>query len=919
VKKQPDPTTEPDESEDTFSEDPSDEPLEPAVPLVPEITFESLKLSPRVLQTIAALGFVSPTPIQVGAIPPLLEGRDLVGQARTGTGKTAAFGLPLIMRLSKGKSRGLPRAIVMTPTRELALQVTEALRQFAEGGSLRLLTVYGGSAYGPQLRGLREGCDVVVGTPGRVIDLMERGDLRLGEVEMVVLDEADEMLEMGFIEAVETILAGTPEATRQVALFSATMPPAIRKVAERYLKDPINIKDVSQTVVAIEQRYVQVPPRFKREALLRILASEDRGATLVFASTRIACAEAADFLAVNGIPAEPLHGDLSQPARERVIELLRARRVEVVVATDIAARGIDIEHMTHIINLDLPKNVEIYTHRIGRTGRAGRSGKAITLVVPRESLRFTDALRRRGVVIEEMFIASEHELATRQRDSVVAEVKALVEDPKRSFAIEDARRWAAELVLAGTSPDDLIAGLLAYISDAQNLMLGDTLDRGLPPWARQPAQARMEKAAADARSAIPRKPFVSPSAAVAGKPASNDYGAKRPSRAEGRTPHGDAPYAAPEPGNNEPHVEAFVIIGIGRNHAVRPADLVGALTNELGLTGRDIGRVEIRDTASIISVPATFAARVGNDAWPVTIRRIDTNVQRFEPPTGPVRPVKKPFERAPAKPTWSPLDPRPGEAAAPTERPAAAARRNDDAPAPRVERAAPAPRVERAEREAPVERAAPAPRSERAEGEAPVERAAPAPRSERAEGEAPVERAAPAPRAERPPPAPRTNRYDEDVLPARSTKPAPPRREDRPGPTGDGAARRPSFDRAAPAAAGSERRPIPAYGKDKRAPEGDSTRRPAPTHKRAPEPDTRRPSPTRAPSPADARRPSPADARRPSPADARPDARRPAAAPAAAPADTRRPAAKRPPAKSAGDRPPRRAVDVAPRTPRTPR
>ena len=906
VKKQPNPTTEPDASDETFSDDPSDPPAEP---LEPEVTFASLKLSPRILQTIAALGFERPTPIQATAIPSLLEGRDLVGQARTGTGKTAAFGLPLIMRLSKGKARGLPRAIVLTPTRELALQVTEALRQFAEGGSLRFLTVYGGSAYGPQLRGLREGVDVVVGTPGRVIDLMERGDLKLGEVEMAVLDEADEMLEMGFIEAVETILAGTPEATRQVALFSATMPSAIRKVAERYLKDPINVKETSQTVIAIEQRYVQVPPRFKREALLSILRSEDRGATLVFASTRASCAEAADALAVAGIPAEPLHGDLSQPARERVIELLRARRVEVVVATDIAARGIDIEHLTHIINLDLPKNVEVYTHRIGRTGRAGRSGKAITLVVPRESLRFTEALRRRGVQIEEMFIASEHELATRQRETVIGDLKALVVDAKRSHAIDEAREWASALIEAGTPQEDLVAGLLAMMSDDKNLRLGDELDRGLPPWARQPAQARMEKAAADARAGATRKPFVSPSAA--GKAPARDYAdakSKRPARSEHASDDlGSERGASPSVGEREaePQGEGFVVIGIGRNHSVRPADLVGALTNELGLTGRDIGRVEIRDTTSVISVPAAFAARVGDDSWPVTIRRVDTTVQRFEAPA-PTRAVKKPFERAPSKPTWSPHDPRPARIDEahfePAVSPSAAV-----APKPVV-----SPSAAVAAKPVVSPWAAVAAKPVVSPWAAVAPKPARAARSE--DAPRPSTRAPRAPDTE--PTRARPDRPTPVVTPLREARlTASATREP------DVLSAPPEARRSAPPETHPEPRPS--------APAADaSPRRPAPIHTRA-APDARRPSAadTR-PGPADTRRPGPADprppdARRPGPADTRTaDARR--SAPAAdarrpsSPVDTRRPT-KRPPAKTAGDRPPRRAVDVAPRTPRTPR
>jgi len=787
------------------------QPIAPSSPEIPPettpetvpVTFDSLGLEPRILKTLAGMGFEHPTPIQVGAIPPLLEGKDLVGQARTGTGKTAAFGLPLITRLGRSKSRSQPRAIVLTPTRELALQVTEALQGFAASTPLRFLTVYGGAAYGPQLRGLREGVDVVIGTPGRCIDLMERGSLQLGEVEVVVLDEADEMLEMGFIEAVETILSGTPEATRQVALFSATMPAAIRKVAERYLKEPVGIKDATQNVVAIEQRYVQVPSRFKREALLKILRSEDRGATLVFASTRASCAEAADALAVAGIPAEPLHGDLTQPARERVIELLRARRVEVVVATDIAARGIDIEHLTHIINLDLPKNVEIYTHRIGRTGRAGRSGKAISLVVPRESLRFTDALRRRGVQIEEMFIPSEHDLAMRQREAVVTEVKTRLADPAHAALHEDARRWVSELVAGGVPADDVAAAVLGLVGEGRGLRLGKALDKGVPPWARQPGvQAKADRPASEAAAHVPARAKTRGSTA-------------EPSE---HTPRDGASATG----------EGWVIVGLGRNHGVRPADLVGALTNELGLTGRDIGRVELRDTSSLIGVPAAFADRLGEDAWPVTIRRVETTVRRH---TG-------------AKPT-----PR---------------------------RTAPPPR-----------------RDEEGEGPAPRPHRKPEPYRSTA-----PERDERRPAAHEPRDTPRPGAQE-----TRDTRRPPayePRDTRRPAAQETRDTRRPAAQETR-----DTRRPAARETRDTQRPaaqETRDTRRPAAHAAR----DTRRTSPHERSETRDTRRPT---------AHAAHDPRR-----AAAPSDTRRPASKRPPtSRSAGDHPPRRAVDVAPRVPRTPR
>ncbi|MBL8787090.1 MAG: DEAD/DEAH box helicase, partial [Deltaproteobacteria bacterium] len=571
-----------------------------------EVGFEALGLPPRLLQIVTKLGFKTPTTIQEVAIPPLLEGRDVVGQARTGTGKTAAFGLPLIARLFQTRGKGAPRALVLTPTRELALQVTDALRSMSEGLGLRLTTVYGGSPYGAQLRALREGVDIVIGTPGRVIDLMDRESLRLGEVEVVVLDEADEMLEMGFIDAVESIVAKTPE-TRQVALFSATMPPAIRKVADRYLKNPVSAREEAKNVLAISQRFVCVPPRWRPEALLRLLRSEVRDATLVFAGTRVACAEAADFLAANGIPAEPLHGDMNQAARERVVELLRQRRVEVVVATDIAARGIDIDHLTHIINLDLPKNVEVYTHRIGRTGRAGRTGTAVTLVAPRDVGRFTDVLMRRGVVLEELYLPTEADLDVRAREAVVqklGEFKGL-----DAAVVADAQRWAESLVGEGrafATAEELMVAALGRLAEGESISLGRRLDTTLPPWARRPTK-------------------------VEPKPAKS-----RQSRDDG-----------PEGGVK------VVAIGVGRRDGVRPADLVGALTNELGLSGSEIGRLDIGESRTLVEVTGAFAARLGNEAWPLQVRRQETTVRvhdmPVEKPQRPQRPREDVREAGPQR------------------------------------------------------------------------------------------------------------------------------------------------------------------------------------------------------------------------------------------------------------------------------
>ncbi|MFO0750541.1 MAG: DEAD/DEAH box helicase [Myxococcota bacterium] len=466
------------------------------------IGFAALGLDPAVLRVLVGLGFERPTPIQAAAIPPLMAGSDVIGRARTGTGKTAAFGLPLLARTGKPIT-GKPQALIMAPTRELALQVTEALKQLASR-PLRIITVYGGAPYGPQLRALREGVEVVVGTPGRIIDLMERKSLVLDAVRIVVLDEADEMLKMGFIDDVEKILAETPD-TRQVALFSATMPAPIKKIAERWLKTPVHATDAEgASIAAIDQRYVLVPSRNKREALLRILKGEPRGAAIIFAATKVQCAEVAESLSQAGFAAEELHGDLSQPARERVIQLLRDKRVDMVVATDIAARGIDIDHLTHIINLELPKSVEVYTHRIGRTGRAGRSGTAITLLAPRDVPGFVNAIQRQGATIREMFLPSDAELVRRRRDAMAAELRAWV-GPSAVAATEgegdeavvetkatresgepaEARRWLGQLVASGWDLEDLATAALGLLAKSRSVSLEAAPDKGLPPWARQ--------------------------------------------------------------------------------------------------------------------------------------------------------------------------------------------------------------------------------------------------------------------------------------------------------------------------------------------------------------------------------------------------------------------------------------------------
>ncbi|MEZ4681220.1 MAG: DEAD/DEAH box helicase [Caldilineaceae bacterium] len=348
--------------------------------------FSQLNLRPELVQTVAALGYEEPTPIQEQVIPVLLGGQDVIGQAQTGTGKTAAFALPILNALSP-EVEGI-QSLILAPTRELAQQVAQAITDYSRNMGVTVLAVYGGQAYERQIRMLRRGVDIVVGTPGRLIDLMKRNVLDLSDVRTVVLDEADEMLSMGFIEDIETILQATP-TERQTALFSATLPPEIRRLAGKYMRDPqsIAIQRKELTVAAIEQRYYLVNERDKTAALTRLYEVEEIVSALIFVRTRLSAGELANELTVRGFPAEAIHGDLSQDARDQVLNRFRQNQIKVLVATDVAARGLDIDDISHVFNFDLPLDAETYVHRVGRTGRAGRSGIAISLVTPAEQWR----------------------------------------------------------------------------------------------------------------------------------------------------------------------------------------------------------------------------------------------------------------------------------------------------------------------------------------------------------------------------------------------------------------------------------------------------------------------------------------------------------------------------------------------------
>lgn len=448
--------------DETPTEDDATEGKElPKVPAEP--TFSDLGLSVPLLESLERLGFVTPTPIQSTAIPALLEGRDLMGQARTGTGKTAAFGLPMLQSL-KSDIRAV-QAVALAPTRELAQQVAKACLTFgSQMGGLRVTTVYGGTPMGPQMRELDRGTHVVVGTPGRMLDMLKRGVLSFEHVKFFVLDEADEMLQMGFIDDIEAILGYVPEdAECQMALFSATLSPGIRRIARKYLKDPVDAKVTGGQVAApdIKQQLIFTRQSDKRQVLDRLLEVEEVGSALVFSRTKAGCAELAEWMERRGHPAAAIHGDLSQALRERVLRRFRSGAIKLLVATDVAARGLDIDHVTHVINFDPPMDPDSYVHRIGRTGRAGRSGVAITLATSRDR-RFIHQIERRiKQRLEVRQPPSTEDLRARRVEQLV---DALVAGVSKITANDPYLEIVERITAAGVSPVQLAAAAARLFS-----------------------------------------------------------------------------------------------------------------------------------------------------------------------------------------------------------------------------------------------------------------------------------------------------------------------------------------------------------------------------------------------------------------------------------------------------------------------
>ncbi len=574
---------------------------------VPE-GFAGLGLDERLLATLAALGYEEPTPVQREAIPLLLAGRDLLAEAPTGTGKTAAFALPVLARLEAGGAgRNRASALVVVPTRELAMQVAEAFHSYGKALGVRVVPIYGGQPIHQQLRGLQRGVDIVVATPGRAVDHLTRGSLDLGHVDVVVLDEADEMLDMGFAEDLDAILAATP-AERQTALFSATISPTITKIAKRHLRDPARVRVHAERgtrdgVALVRQTAYVVRRPDKLAALCRILDVEDPTSALVFARTRGEVDDLAEALSGRGHDAGALHGGLAQEARDRILGRFREGALDVLVATDVAARGLDIEHVSHVVNYDVPSDPDQYVHRIGRTGRAGREGVALTLVEPREHrlLRNIEAATRTKLQIERL--------------PTVADL--------RERRIEILRGNLREALLAGGH--DRLRGVVEPLSEEFDLVDIALAAVSLMEGAELREEDQVELATAMLHEPRPGgRPGPGPRPGSPGRP---DPGPRGAAPGRGPGPRGPRPQGAPHPSVPDGGW-AQLWIGGGRRAGLRPGDLVGAIANEAGVPGSVVGAIQIYDDFALVDVRAPVVDAVAHALRGAKIRGQQLPVRR---------------------------------------------------------------------------------------------------------------------------------------------------------------------------------------------------------------------------------------------------------------------------------------------------
>jgi len=580
--------------------------------------FAALGLGAATLRAIADLGFGSPTPIQLQTIEPLLAGRDVIAQAPTGTGKTAAYGLPIIERLDERLLK--PQALIVTPTRELAIQVAEAIHAFGKYREVVTLPIYGGQPYERQFRALARGVQVIVGTPGRLLDHLERTTLDLSAVKTVILDEADEMLNMGFIEDIENILAALP-TERQSGLFSATIPPRIVRLADQYLRNPIRVSVDAREAVAplVRQVYYEAPVYAKPEALARILDLEEPESAIIFVRTRRDADTVAEQLNTMGYLAQAIHGEINQAQRERVLERFRNGHTQLLVATDVAARGLDIPDVSHVINYDLPVDAESYVHRIGRTGRAGQSGEALTLVTPRErrQLQFIEhAIHRR---LERLRLPSPADVAARRRAAFREDVLEILDegqlDPFLAL-VED---------LAGTrEPTELAAAAFKMAAQARE---ASRPGRGMS-WYAAPAEPEPPERPERPERREPRR-WDDIQEASSG-PVSGFAGRPRGGFDEGpRPPRRDRPERGDRRAPDGPMTRLF--LRVGRRDGVRPADIVGAIANEAGVPGDAIGDIDLYDTFSFVEAPETLADTIIAALNRTTIRGREPRVSIARP------------------------------------------------------------------------------------------------------------------------------------------------------------------------------------------------------------------------------------------------------------------------------------------------
>lgn len=568
------------------------------------IGFADLALSKPIMDALKRIGYEQPSPIQAEAIPHLLEGHDLIGTAQTGTGKTAAFALPLLSKIDLNVAG--PQVLVLAPTRELAIQVAEAFKTYAsEMKGFNVLPIYGGQAMDTQLRQLRRGVHVVVGTPGRVMDHLRRKTLKLDNLKTIVLDEGDEMLRMGFIDDVEWILDQTP-AQRQVALFSATMPAPIRRVADKYLNSPKVVKIISKTstVESIEQRFWMVSGLHKLDALTRILEVEDFDGIIMFVRTKALTVELAEKLEARGYSASAINGDMTQALRERTIGQLKKGQIDILVATDVAARGIDVARISHVVNYDIPYDTEAYVHRIGRTGRAGRTGKAILFVAPRERrlLRAIENATRQP--IKPMELPTRQQVNEKRADDFKATLTQVIANKKLDFFDQLIQSYLDE---HDADPIQLAAALAYLAQKDKPLMLEESSKKSSAKEGRKPREEKSAKGERRSKSLRPDKEDLPKS--------------KR--------------------GNPKVPMDNYRI-EVGKNHNVMPGDIVGAIANEADVEPRHIGHIELNEDHSYIELPVGMPKIVFQSLKKIRVRNQPLNIELTDHVAKPAATSAKP-------------------------------------------------------------------------------------------------------------------------------------------------------------------------------------------------------------------------------------------------------------------------------------